>query len=364
MAIFSRIVAAATLLSLVLVDSAAASAADNYAVAAHRARSHEYHNERAAHARAVNNNQRKRSVAKRCAAKTTTLSSTHAATTTTKAATTTHKTTSTKKTTAPATTSKASTGSTGSSKNTLDTAVASPNGKKLFAWGGSPDQLSAFTGNQMVGIYNWGANPTVPDNMFGICQLWGYKNEAAFQSARSKCTHLMGPNEINLAAQSEMTGAEAAALWNKEIKPYASGRVLIAPSVTTATNGFDYLDDFSNACGGNMCGAQVMQAHVYDTDPQKVISYVEQMHSKYGLPVFISETACQRFYGSDPTCSTSQATTFIQTVTKWCYSSSMCWGIAPFGFMEDLGNVAESCALMSSSGKPTALGSWFINYEG
>ena len=55
---------------------------------------------------------------------------------------------------------------------------------------------------------------------------------------------------INLSSQSYMSGAEAAKLWKAEIQPYADGRKLIAPSVTTASSGLDYLQDFFDNCKG------------------------------------------------------------------------------------------------------------------
>lgn len=36
-----------------------------------------------------------------------------------------------------------------------------------------------------------------------------------------------------------------------------------------------------------------MALHFYDTDPQKLISYVEHWHQKYGKDVVVTEFACQ-----------------------------------------------------------------------
>ena len=36
-----------------------------------------------------------------------------------------------------------------------------------------------------------------------------------------------------------------------------------------------------------------MALHIYTTNAQDVISYVEHWHSKYGKPIVITEFACQ-----------------------------------------------------------------------
>jgi len=370
MAIITRIVAAATLASIVFADIAGASAAENYAIAAQRARAHNAHHERAANVNAAGRSERKqrRGVEKRCKASTTSVAPTTSHTST--VPTSTHKAAVTTTTTHKAVV--VSTHKTTSTEKAVETSSpgSSTGNKKYFAWGGSNSQLSLLTGNSLAGIYNWGPSPPKVDGLISVCTLWGEKSLSTFRSNREKYTHLMGMNEVNLDAQADMSISETISMWNAEIRPYGKGRTLYAPSVTTAASGMTYLQGFFDGCGtissisDSHCGVDVLQAHVYGKDPQGLIDYVTKLHTTfYNLPVIISEFACQSFVsvagGED--CTASEATTYVQTVTKWAMETDWIVGVAPFGFMDDLGNVNQVNAMINGN-SVTSLGKWFLNY--
>jgi len=193
--------------------------------------------------------------------------------------------------------------------------------------------------------------------------LWGQKNLAQFRANREKYKFLMGVNEFNLDAQANLGVADVIKLWNDEIRPYKDGRVLIAPSVTTAPSGISELQKFFDGCGGNdKCGVDMTSAHVYGKTPDDVISYCTTLHTTFGLPVFVSEFSCQSFAGKGD-CNAGEAEVFLKGVSEWAESTEWIKFYAPFGVMKDLGNVNQVNALMSSSGKPTPLGSWWLNYQ-
>lgn len=188
MAIFTRIVAAAALVSLALTPVASASAAEVYGVAQQRARAAAHH-ERAAHINANTGGElkKKRAIAKRCAAQTTSLSSTHTSTSTS------HTTTSTHHTTTKHTTTK----TTSTAPHTTTTKASGGSKKKGIAWSGTNSELDQYLVNDNIGfIYNWGATPPQPDGVLSCTMLWGTKMLASFKSNRDGYDCLMGPNEL------------------------------------------------------------------------------------------------------------------------------------------------------------------------
>jgi hypothetical protein len=355
MAVLSRILAAAAIVSVTFADIAGASAAEHYGVAAQRARANAHaRHDRAAHVNAAGGENRKRSVQKRCKAASSVLtSSTHAPTspaTTHAATTTTHHTTSTKKTTAESSPTKVTTKK-----------LFSSSSKKGLAWSGTNAQIPHFVNNDVVVIYNWGANPPVADGLIGCSMLWGNKNLAAFRQYRDKYDCIMGMNEVNLGSQSGLSVGSAVALWNDEVRPLGlQGKTLICPSVTTASDGIPYLQSFFKQCkekndGQENCGCSALSAHVYDTSVDKVKSYLTTLHSTFNMPIYMSELACMTFY-DEAGCSNPEA--FMTEIMQFCQETSWMMLCSPYGFAPSYGG---DVSLISGSGEPTSLGQAFLN---
>ena len=54
---------------------------------------------------------------------------------------------------------------------------------------------------------------------------------------------------MNLASQANMSPGQAATLWNSLVAPLASkGIELIGPSITTAPDGLNWMQEFFTAC--------------------------------------------------------------------------------------------------------------------
>lgn len=360
MAVLTRIVAAAALVSIALAPVASASAAEVYGVAAQRARAH---HERAANVNAhTGGERRKRAVAKRCAAPssslhtTKTTSSEHETSTSVHTTevhtTTTHKVVVKPSTTshAAATTKAVSTGGGGGGGS----------GKKGLAWSGSNQQLDAFTSVPIKFIYNWGATPPKKSGILSCSMLWGEKNLDAFRSARNDYDCLMGPNEFNLGSQSGLSVQQVYQLWKDEILPHGGGKTLISPSVTTANTGLPDMQQLIKLCGGD-CGWTAVSVHYYGNSADDLIKWVTDFRTGLGYPdIWITEWSCQPFNG-DPDCTSDQAWAMLQGTVKWAEATSWVKAYAPYGFAEDLGNVNPLNALMTGSGKPSAMGSWYLN---
>lgn len=352
MAILTRIVAAAALVSLALTPVASASAAEVYGLAQQRARS--VHHQRAAHINANTGGELKKrgAIAKRCAASSTSLSSSHT-------------TTSQKTSTTPdATTTKYTSTKTSTSKAVATTKASSGSGKKGIAFSGTQDQLDQYlVNNNIMFIYNWGATPIQPKGILSCSMLWGTKTLSAFRSNRDNYDCLMGPNEFNLAAQSGLSVNEVYTYWKDEILPYGAGKTLIAPSVTTADSGLTDMQELLKLCGGS-CGWHAVSVHFYGKSAADLISWVTNFRAGLNYPdVWITEWACQSFVevSGGENCSSDEVWAMMEAVTAWAEATSWVTGYAPYGFAENLGNVAEVNALMDTSGDITDLGRWFIN---
>jgi len=113
-----------------------------------------------------------------------------------------------------------------------------------------------------------------------------------------------------------MSVSDVVKLWNEEIRPYGAGKILVSPSVTTATDGLSQMQEFFSTCGGNdNCGVCVsiplfpldiltdlypldqvslLSLHYYGNKAGDLIDYVTKMHNALpNLPVWLSEFSCQ-----------------------------------------------------------------------
>jgi len=348
MAFLTRIVAAAALFSFAYAVASGPSAAENYAVAAQRAREH---HQRAPLVRAAPDRVRKRAMQRRCNGSTppTTTTSSH----------------STSKTWHPnydTSSSSLHTSSTAQPPKQTPGNPSSGGGKKGLAWGGAPDELANFVNSHVKYIYDWRDDPPQKYGLQAASMLWGRKNLEGFRKNRAKYPILMGPNEFNLGSQAALSVSEVVALWNAEIRPYGNGKTLVSPSVTTAPDGITKMQEFFNTCGGNdHCGVNVLSIHYYGDKTSDLIDYATKMHNAFpALPVWLDEFSCQNFDGNGD-CSHDEVWAFMEGVVKFCEKTDWIEAYFPFGLMHDLGNVNAANALMDTNGKPTALGSLFLN---
>lgn len=68
---------------------------------------------------------------------------------------------------------------------------------------------------------------------------------------------------------------------------------LVSPA--TAGNGVPWFDEFFAECHklyGSNCGLKYLAVHDYSCDADHLHEYLEEVHSRYGLPVWLTEFAC------------------------------------------------------------------------
>jgi len=238
-----------------------------------------------------------------------------------------------------------------------------------LAWAGNDNSLlKNFVTGSTGYVYTW--TPTCPKGYESTglkCapMLWGPKQVDDFRKLRQSqgASILMGMNEVNEPGQSNMSPQQGAQLWNSEIRPFGSqGFTLVSPSVTCSSTGIQWFRDFFAGCGGNdKCGVNILNIHIYVSSTDTFISQVEQYYKEFGLPIWVSEYACQDFSGQNKQCSTDQIWNFYKTMGAWFAKTDYVYAHFPFGFLSNMQNVNQGDQLIGSNGLPNALGNLVLN---
>jgi hypothetical protein len=179
--------------------------------------------------------------------------------------------------------------------------------KRGIAYGYNSDGDLAALSAGIGWWYNWALPPdrTLVSSYeaFGVDfvpMVWGGGSlDPAKLAAQvpSGATYLLTFNEPNFGTQSNLTPAQAAALWPK-IEAFAKSRSLkiVSPALNycgsncNQTNPFTWLDQFFAACSG--CQVDYVGAHWYACTVAALTGYLAQYESKYKKPIWLTEFAC------------------------------------------------------------------------
>lgn len=139
-----------------------------------------------------------------------------------------------------------------------------------------------------------------------IPMIWGGGTDvsAARRDIPEQAQVLLGYNEPNFGSQANMSAAEAALRWPElEELAEARGLKLVSPAVNFCggdcqdTDPFHYLDEFFERCEG--CRVDAIAIHIYvgcsppgDNKAEWLIGHVENYKSRYSLPLWLTEFAC------------------------------------------------------------------------
>ncbi|KAG5637051.1 hypothetical protein H0H81_005963 [Sphagnurus paluster] len=271
---------------------------------------------------------------------------------------------------APAPTSSAGSGGGGGNSGSN-----SGSGKAGLGWPQDDDTaLINFKTNQVTAydlfssipvlIYNWSPWISTKAKSLGynaIPMMWGEKQAADFKRlvVRGYAETVLGFNEPNQSGQSDMTPQRAAQLWQEYIQPLKpQGYSLITPACTNAPSGKTWQQEFMAACKG--CSFDGLAIHWYGTKAQDFIDYITDMHNTFGLPIWVTEYACQSFDGRTPQCTKDQVFSFMSQTKNFMDNTPWVARYFWFGAMYDMGNVNSLNQLLGPGGKPTALGNAYI----
>lgn len=177
--------------------------------------------------------------------------------------------------------------------------------------------------------------------------------------------YLLGFNEPNFHAQSNLTAQQAAADWPMlEAKAGASGAALVSPAVNfcgpaTSCNGtspYQYLRDFFAACAG--CRVDHIAVHWYNCDLPSLMDYLEPGGSlegfeQFGKPIWLTEFSC------DGTKTAADQEAFMRAAIPYLEGNPHVFRYSWFS-----ADPIPSARLMNSDGSPTALGQVYISLPG
>jgi len=232
--------------------------------------------------------------------------------------------------------------------------------------------LGNFVTKNTKFYYNWNEQcPNSDLDKFGIeCMpmLWSDEQSrvTAFEAAvvPGYAKYILGFNECNEVGQSNMSPQDAAASWIKYIEPKKNeGFILWGPSTSSNPDGLEWYKQFLQACNGG-CSITGPQIHYYDISADGMIAYLNLWHDTFGLPLIVTEFACQNFNTANENngqqCSEDQVQAFYKGAIEFMESSDFVFAWFAFGWFQDMAGVNDLDRLYNN-GFPTALGSELIN---
>jgi hypothetical protein len=161
--------------------------------------------------------------------------------------------------------------------------------------------------------YDWSNEPADAGSAFEfVPMIWGSAGLSGPLPAGAK--YLLGFNEPNFKAQSNLTPTQAAADWPQvEALAKAAGVPIVSPAVNycgspsdssgcsdpALTDPYTWLTDFMAACPG--CEVDAIAIHWYNCDLPSLQAYIEGNTStggglagfvQFGKPIWVTELAC------------------------------------------------------------------------
>lgn len=202
---------------------------------------------------------------------------------------------------------------------TSSSSSSSSSGKRGLAFNDA-SLTECFTDKSKVSwAYNWGQTESgLSDSFEYVPMLWGLRtvdtadwSKNAQSAIDAGAKHLLGFNEPDLAAQSNLDAAAAAAGHLEYMEPFAGKVKLGSPAVTNGANGMglDWLSSFVTACSS--CTIDFVAVHWYDSasNLEYFKTHLTQAHTDTGKPVWLTEFGAT---GSD-----SEISSFLTEAMAW-----------------------------------------------
>jgi hypothetical protein len=173
---------------------------------------------------------------------------------------------------------------------------------------------------------------------------------------------LLGFNEPNFYAQSNLSPEQAAALW-PELERIASAKGITriaSPAVNYCGGGcwdtdpVSYLDRFFAACaqqGG--CKVDVIAYHAYVCKLEWLTPKIEALY-KYAKPIWLTEFAC----GDSANISEDMQVSYMKDAVPWLEQNPH---IERYAWFSGRTNVVPFASLLAGSGAPTRLGQTYLD---
>jgi hypothetical protein len=247
---------------------------------------------------------------------------------------------------------------------------ANPTCKRGIASNTTPSTVLSPGGSNpgVTWWYDWSNNATSapPATVEFVPMIWGSGALAGPIPAGSK--YLLGFNEPNFSAQSNLTPQQAATDWPKvEMLAKAQGIPIVSPAVnfcgsSTDTSGcsdpsitdpYTWLKDFFMDCTG--CEVDAVAVHWYNCDLPSLQGYIEGNNSglegfvQFGKPIWLTEFSCS---GSS---TVADNVTYMQAAVPWLESNAH---VARYSWFSS-SNIANAL-LENPDGSLTMLGQTYV----
>jgi hypothetical protein len=182
-----------------------------------------------------------------------------------------------------------------------------PSPKRGIAYGQNADPDIGALSAGVTWWYNWSPQPdsslssgyAASQGVEFVPMIWGgsFDPNKVIAQIPAGAKYLLTFNEPNSGTQSNLTPAQAAALWpNVEAVAQARGLQIVSPALNycggscNATDPFSWLDAFFAACTG--CEVDYVAAHWYACTKDALANYISQYKSKYNKPIWLTEFSC------------------------------------------------------------------------
>ena len=226
---------------------------------------------------------------------------------------------------------------------------------------------TAFKESGVSWYYTWGADHSGISDQPGVQfvpMIWGAASVTANNLADAKQNSagvLLGFNEPDLSSQANMTPQQALNLWPQL---EATGLELGSPAVAAnaATPG-DWLDTFMKGARSDGYRVNFITVHWYGSDfvtaaaVNQLEQYLQAIHTRYDLPIWLTEYALINFSGGTTYPTNQQQTAFVTASTNMLQGLSYVQRYSWFAFPA---TTPGQTGLFSPGGAPTPMGSAYI----
>ena len=200
-----------------------------------------------------------------------------------------------------------------------------------------------------------------PHGVQFVPMIWGSGDvtAAALQQVRREGRYLLAFNEPDNPGQSNMTVAQALALWPQLM---ATGMTLGSPAVAAnaATPG-DWLDQFMTGARARGYRVNFIAVHWYGGDfatgaaVSQLKSYLQAIHARYDLPIWLTEFALIRFGASTSFPSARLQAAFLTAATamlqRLAYVQRYAWFALPATTGDGTAGLFRSGAVATAAGR-------------